>query len=166
MKNTRTAPFEFVSHLRAWKSPRQISVTSGAARRVAHLAGDSPRRGAHGGRLGVSTWLVPLNRGAVGERRGSRRPRRITLATKDHPGVSNRGWRPKGERWPQTASWAHIYLFFCSLNNLLWIHVHGRFCFFFLLFFCLLLLPKQAGTRGGRCGLTPAFSFLFAASLL
>lgn len=54
MNNTRTAPFEFVSHLRAWKSLRQISVASGAARRAAHLAGDSPRRGAHGGRLGVS----------------------------------------------------------------------------------------------------------------
>lgn len=56
MNNTRTTPFEFMSHLHAWKSPRQISVASGEARQVAHLKGDSPRQGAHGGRLGVSKY--------------------------------------------------------------------------------------------------------------
>lgn len=75
VNNTRTAPLKFMSHLRALKSPRRMTVASGGARAAAHLAGDSPRQGAHGGRLGVSkhdSFLLTGEPLANGEAPGGR----------------------------------------------------------------------------------------------
>lgn len=122
-------------------------MASGEARRVAHLEGDSPRRGAHRGWLGVSKHGSIL---LAGERT-ARLP-----VTEDHPGVSNREWQRRGnDGLKLSAGHIFIFIFFCRINNLFWIHVHVAF--FLVLFVCSYYQNKLA-SEGGRRGLT-FFSF-------
>lgn len=155
MNNTRTTPLEFMSHLRAWKSPRQISVASGEARRAAHLEGDSLRQGAHGGKLGVSkhgSFLLTGEPLANGETHN--------FGDKGSSWCFQSWVATKGKQRPQTAGCACVYVYVCVyvfIYLLQWkliILDHGCLCFFLASFVCSYqkkLVPKGEDVNWHWC---------------
>lgn len=120
MNTTRTTTFEFMSHLRAWKSPRRISVASGEAMQVAHLEGDSPRQGALRGRLGVS------KHGSFLSTEKWWQMARLPAAETHNFGDKWSSWCFKSKGETMTSNWG-LYInlcIHCSENKFIWIHFH------------------------------------------